>query len=64
MDMEKRIMREKIESLERALVEMTQEKADRDIEIAKMQGEINSLKAHLQLIMRDREVAFTPRIFN
>lgn len=64
MDMEKRIMREKIEALESACSDLAKQGANKDVEIHRLKGEIDSLKAHMAMIMRDREFTVHPRIFN
>lgn len=62
--LERRIMQERIELLEKTLADVAKNGADKDIKIEALQAEINSLKTHLAMIMRDREFSVTPRIYN
>lgn len=64
MDMEKRIMREKIEALEFALNDVVKQCAEKDVEIHRLAAENHSLRTNLAMVMRDREFSVNPVVIN
>lgn len=64
MDMEKRIMQERIVALEKALEQVTQNNAAKDAEVIQLRAEVAQLRRFIALMQVDREFSIHPPIMN